>query len=153
MASHIGELIGEALALLLLLVLVLLIGKIPVLRKYPLGLHVIGVAIVWIAGAASSAPAGAYLVTLVAIWNYRREVKKPPSGWYRLGAGFSAVWLLLGVAMLYGAYSGQPTDTETVLIFTWTYVALGMAPWLLGWLVHWIRAGFRTKPDSSGAVV
>ena len=152
MAFQIGELFGAAMGLLLVLVIVLLIGKIPALRKYPLGLHFVGVALVWIIAAPSHVPAAAYLVTLVAVWNYRREVKKLTSGWYRVGAGLTAIWLVLGAFLLNASYSGEPTDPATVLLFTWVFVVLGMAPWLFGWLVQWIREGFKAKPDNTSPV-
>lgn len=153
MAFHLGELFGAALALLLVLVFVLLVGKIPALRKYPLTLHLIAVALVWSIGIGARYPGAAYLVTLIAIWNYRREAKKSPSGWYRLGAGITAIWLVFGGILLNAAYSGKPTDADTVLLGTWIFVALGMLPWLLGWLVQWIREGFKAKPDSTHAAV
>jgi len=87
-------------------------------------------------------------VTLVAIWNYRREVKKAPSGWYRLGAGFTAIWLVFGALLVNGAYSGEVPDPADVLLFTWIYVVLGLLPWLLGWLLQWIRAGFKANSAS-----
>lgn len=153
MAVHIGELFGAAMALLLVLVIVLLIGKIPPLRKFPLGLHLVGDALVWIIAAPSHEPAAAYLVTLVAIWNYRREAKKPASGWYRVGAGLTAIWLVLGAFLLNAAYSGESTDPANALLFTWIFVVLGMAPWLLGWLVQWIREGFKAKSGNTSPAV
>lgn len=153
MAFHIGELFGAAMGLLLALVVVLLIGKIPPLRGYPLGLHLVGDALVWIIAVPSQVPAAAYLVTLVAVWNYRREVKKPASGWYRVGAGMTAIWLVLGAFLLNAAYSGAPTDPATVLLVTWVFVVLGMAQWLFGWLVQWIREGFKGRPDDTSPAV
>lgn len=149
MAYHVGYILGAALGLFVVLAIVLAIGKIKRLRKHPLAMHLSALVLVWTLGVAAQAPAGAYLVTLVAVWGYRRELKKPPSGWYRLGAGITVIWLVLGMFLLNGAYSGEQTDAQTVLLVTWIFVVLGLTPWLLGWLVQWIREGFKAKAPAA----
>lgn len=74
MAYHIGAIIGAALSLLLLLAIILGVGKIPALRKYPLALHLVAVALVWLTAAVSKGtrrrvPSDA-----------RRDLELPPRG-------------------------------------------------------------------------
>lgn len=152
MAFHLGVIIGGAAVLFLLLAIVLAIGKAPGLRKHPLTMYVVAVILVWIISGCASIqapefPVSAYLMTLAAIWSYRRDAKKPRSGWYRLGAGVTMLWLGLGF-LVWRLYSQDTVDPLTILAMTWTFVGFGLSPWIFGWLFQWIREGFihNTKP-------
>lgn len=146
MAAFLGNILGEALMLFIVSAIVLVIGKSPGLRAHPLAVHLVAVALVWILAVTialnAASPPGAYLVTLAAIFSYRREVKKPPSGWYRLGAGLTAAWFALWLLILSG--SGASTG-DGALMAAWIFAILGLSIWPLGWLVQWVREGFKGK--------
>jgi hypothetical protein len=153
MAFHLGIIIGAAAILLLVLVIVLAIGKIRGLRNHPRAMHIVAVVIVWIIAAVASAQdaevaISAYLITLTAIWNYRRELRKTASGWYRLGAGLTVLWFGFGI-LVWTAFAQDTADSMSVLVMTWTFAALGLSPWLLGWLIQWIREGFAQNNKTS----
>jgi hypothetical protein len=116
------------------------------LRRHPLAVHLVAVALAWVVAATvaptASSPPAAYLVALAAIWNYRREVRKPPSGWYRLGAGFALIWCALGLLLLRLRLSSFEPDDPSALVPTVVFAVLGHSPWALGWLVQSVRARF-----------
>jgi hypothetical protein len=147
MAAFIGSIIGEAVILFVVFAIILAIGKIGALRNHSFAVHVTGVALVWllatVVALSASAPPAAYVVTLAAIWSYRRDTKKTPSGWYRLGAGLTAAWCALWLLILSG--SGASANSDGALVAAWVFAVLGLSIWLLGWLIQWIRAGFKGK--------
>jgi hypothetical protein len=117
-------------------------------------MHIIAVVIVWIVAATASAldaevAISAYLITLTAIWNYRRELRKTPSGWYRLGAGMTVLWLGFGI-LVWTNFAQEASDPMSVLAMAWAFTALGLSPWLLGWLIQWIREGFAHRTGGDG---
>jgi hypothetical protein len=153
MAAFIATILGEALTLFFVFVLVLAIGRIPLLRRHPRAVHLIGVALTWIVAAAvaptASSPPAAYIVTLAAIWSYRRDVHRPPSGWYRLAAAFAIVWCAVGLLLLWQVRSTFDPDDPSTLVPTGLFAVLGLLPWVLGWLVQGVRAAFTRSRAAS----
>ncbi len=120
MAFHLGVIIGGAAVLFLLLAIVLAIGKAPGLRKHPLTMYVVAVILVWIISGCASIqapefPVSAYLMTLAAIWSYRRDAKKPRrwvvSAGRRRNHALAGAWIF-GLAPLLARYSGSPDHSR-----------------------------------------
>lgn len=136
MAAFIGTVLAEALTLFFVFVLVLAISEIPPLRRYPLSVHVAGVAIVCLVAAliapVASSPPAAYLVTLAAIGSYRRGMRIPPSLWYRLALASAILWCAAGLLAL--KVSGIDPDEPAALAPACIFALLGLSPWAIGWL-------------------
>ena len=66
-------------------------------------------------------------MTLTAIWNYRRELRKTPGGWYRLGAGMTVLWLGFGI-LVWTTFAQDALDPMSVLAMAWAFTALGLSP-------------------------
>jgi hypothetical protein len=145
MAFYLGNVLGQGAMFFVLLAIVLGIGKLGRFQHHQRAVYVVGVSLVWLlaagAGLGAPSPTAAYLVTLVAIWIYQREVKKPPSGRYRLGAWLAATWCVLGllalsVSVLIDGITPSP-------LAGWIFALVGFGLWAIPWRLERLRESLR----------
>ncbi|MGB6450589.1 MAG: hypothetical protein WBE92_07545 [Steroidobacteraceae bacterium] len=145
MAFYLGNVLGQGAMFFVLLAIVLGIGKLGRFQHRQLAVYVVGVALVWLLAAAADlgapSPTAAYLVTLVAIWIYQREVKNRPSGGYRLGAWLAVAWCVLGLLALSASVLIDGITPSS--LDAWIFALLGLGLWAIPWRLEWLRESLR----------